>query len=102
MGVSFEEAETLKTSKDVDETIRGEGEDIIKKGCENMASEIQKTLDFFSSTAYESINQIYLSGGCAKTAFLKSIVEEKTDIPTEIIDCFRSIKYEFTFLGNCF
>ena len=94
MGISFEEAEALKIGSGVDSVGNGEGEDIIRKGCENMASEIHKTLDFFSSTAYESIDKIYLSGGCAKTPGLKSIIEEKADVSTEIIDCFRNIKYD--------
>jgi len=94
IGISFEEAEALKIGKGIDSVDYGEAEDIIKKGCENIASEIQKTLDFYNSTTYESINKIYLSGGCAKTAHFKAIVEEKSKIQTEIIDCLRNIKYD--------
>ena len=94
MGISFEEAEALKIGSGIDSVGNDEGGDIIRKGCENIASEIHKTLDFFSSTAYESIDKIYLSGGCAKTRSLKSIIEEKADVPTEIINCFRNIKYD--------
>jgi type IV pilus assembly protein PilM len=92
--VSFEEAEALKTEKDIDGVNYGEAEDIINKGCENIASEIQKTLEFYSSTAYESIDKIYLSGGCVKAASLKTIIEEKADTSAEIIDCFKTIKYD--------
>jgi type IV pilus assembly protein PilM len=51
-------------------------------------------LDFFSSTAYENIDKLYLSGGCVKITTLKDIIEEKTSVPTEIIDCFKNIKYD--------
>jgi len=93
-GVSFEEAEDLKIGRGIDSVDYEGSEDIIRKGCENIASEIQKTLDFYNSTAYESINKIYLSGGCAKAADFKAIIEDKANIPTEIIDCLRTIKYD--------
>lgn len=92
--VSFEEAEALKIGEGIDSVDYGGAEDIIRKGCENIASEIQKTLDFYNSTTYESVNKIYLSGGCAKAVSFKAIIEEKSNIPTEIIDCLRNIKYD--------
>ena len=93
-GISFEEAESLKTGKDFDATEYQGGKDVIKQGCENIASEIQKSLDFYSSSTYESINKIYLSGGTSKTPYLKDIIEKQANIPTEIIDCIRNIKYD--------
>ena len=92
-GISFEEAETLKTSGDVNRDDFG-GKEIVKQVCDNIASEIQKSLDFYSSTTYESVNKIYLSGGCAKIPFMKEIIEEKLNVSTEIIDCIRTVKYD--------
>lgn len=92
-GISFDEAETLKTSGDVNRDDFG-GKDIVKQVCENIASEIQKSLDFYSSTTYESVGKIYLSGGCAKIPFMKDIIEEKASVSTEVIDCVRTIKYD--------
>ena len=92
-GISFEEAETLKTSGDVNRDDFG-GKEIVKQVCDNIASEIQKSLDFYSSTTYESVNKIYLSGGCAKIPFMKDIIEEKLNVSTEIIDCTRTVKYD--------
>jgi type IV pilus assembly protein PilM len=92
-GISFEEAETLKTSGDVNRDDFG-GKEIVKKACDNIASEIQKSLEFYSSTTYESVNKIYLSGGCAKIPFMKDIIEEKINVSTEIIDCVRNVKYD--------
>jgi type IV pilus assembly protein PilM len=94
LGISFEEAEALKTGRGIEGAVQGESEDIIRKGCDNIASEIHKTLDFFSSTAYENIDKLYLSGGCVKITTLKDIIEEKTSVSTEIIDCFKNIKYD--------
>jgi type IV pilus assembly protein PilM len=92
-GISFEEAETLKTSGDVNRDDFG-GKEIVKQVCDNIASEIQKSLDFYSSTTYESVNKIYLSGGCAKIPFMKDIIEEKLNVSTEVIDCIRTVKYD--------
>jgi type IV pilus assembly protein PilM len=92
-GISFEEAETLKTSGDVNRDDFG-GKEIVKQVCDNIASEIQKSLEFYSSTTYESVNKIYLSGGCAKIPFMKDIIEEKINVTTEIIDCVRTVKYD--------
>lgn len=92
-GISFEEAETLKTSGDVNRDDFG-GKEIVKQVCDNIASEIQKSLDFYSSTTYESVNKIYLSGGCAKIPFMKDIIEEKLNVSTEVIDCTRTVKYD--------
>ena len=92
-GISFDEAETLKTSGDVNRDDFG-GKEIVKQVCDNIASEIQKSLDFYSSTTYESVNKIYLSGGCAKIPFMKDIIEEKLNVSTEIIDCIRTVKYD--------
>jgi type IV pilus assembly protein PilM len=92
-GISFDEAETLKTSGDINKDDFG-GKDIVKKVCDTIGMEIQKSLDFYSSTTYEQVNKIYLSGGCAKIPFLKEIIEEKANIATEVIDCVRTIKYD--------
>jgi len=93
-GISFEEAEDIKTGKDIDAPEFQGGRDVVKQGCDNIASEIQKSLDFYSSSSYDSINKIYLSGGTAKNAYLRDIIEEKANIPTEVIDCIRNIKYD--------
>lgn len=92
-GISFDEAETLKTSGDINRDDFG-GRDIVRKVCDTIGIEIQKSLDFYSSTTYEQVNKIYLSGGCTKIPFLQEMIEEKTSIATEIIDCVRTIKYD--------
>ena len=94
LGVSFEEAEALKIGRGIDSVDYERSEDIIRKGCENIASEVQKTLDFYNSTTYESVNKIYLCGGCTKATDLRVIIEEKANTSVEIIDCLQTIKYD--------
>jgi type IV pilus assembly protein PilM len=92
-GISFEEAETLKTSGDINNPEFG-GKEIVKKVCDSMVSEIQKSLEFYSSTTYEQIARIYVSGGCARIPFMKESIEAKLNIATEVIDCIRTITYD--------
>ncbi len=92
--ISFEEAETFKIERGLEGIEYAEGEETVKQGCSIIASEIQKTLDFYSSTAYESVDKIYLTGGCAKTPEIRVFIEEKTHTPTEVIDCFKNIRYD--------
>ena len=92
-GISFDEAETLKTSGDINKDDFG-GKEIVKKVCDNIGLEIQKSLDFYSSTTYEQVSKIYLSGGCARIPILKEVIAEKANVATEVIDCIRSIKYD--------
>ncbi len=91
-GISFEEAETFKIARGIEGIGYEEGEDVITQGCRSIAAEIHKTLDFYSSTAYESVEKIYICGGCVKLQDVRSIVEDYTGIATEIMDCFRMIK----------
>jgi type IV pilus assembly protein PilM len=92
-GISFDEAEALKISGDINNPEFG-GKEIVKKVCDSMVAEIQKSLDFYSSTTYEQIARIYLSGGCAKIPFMKEGIEEKLNIATEVIDCMRTVSYD--------
>lgn len=92
-GISFEEAETLKTSGDINNPEFG-GKEIVKKVCDSMVSEIQKSLEFYSSTTYEQISRIYMSGGCVRIPFMKNSIEERLHIATEVIDCMRTITYD--------
>ncbi len=92
--ISFEEAEEMKTGGRLEGADYGECEVIIKQGCDNITAEIQKSMEFYTSTTYESITKIYLSGGCAKIAGIREGIEEKLNIPAEIIDCLQNIKYD--------
>jgi type IV pilus assembly protein PilM len=92
--ISFEEAEEMKTGGGLEGADRGESEEIIKQGCDNITSEIQKSMEFYTSTTYENISRVYLSGGCSKLPGIRESIEERLNIPVEIIDCLQNIKYD--------
>jgi type IV pilus assembly protein PilM len=95
LSVSFEEAEMLKTGEDIEGIDRELLSQTIAKTSSSIAREIQRTLDFFTSSSYSQIDHIFLSGGAAKTKGLKEMIEEKTNSHmVEYADPFKSIKYD--------
>ena len=95
--VSFQEAESIKMGgsatvagkeilpQEVDRAMRGVSE--------GLASEIQRSLEFFSATSPEDrISRIFLTGGCARMQGLPDVIEEKTRISVEVADPFRGIE----------
>jgi type IV pilus assembly protein PilM len=59
-----------------------------------MASEIQKTFDFFAATAAEdSVDELMLSGGCAQTPNLQSVLQERFGVRTELMNPLRRIHF---------
>jgi type IV pilus assembly protein PilM len=58
--------------------------------------EIQRTLDFFRSTAEDSsaIDRMLIAGGSSKVARLTQYLSEKFQMPVERFDSFRSIRFD--------
>ena len=60
-----------------------------------MASEVQRSLEFFRTTSGDGfIDQIYLSGGAAQTPGLLRAIQEQTGIDAEVVDPFRNIEVD--------
>lgn len=103
LDVSFEEAELLKAGgelgADADAVVPQEVERVIHAVSEGVASEIQRSLDFYTATSADGhISKIYISGGTAKIPSLYRIVEQKLGVPVEIINPFKNIEVD----GNRF
>jgi type IV pilus assembly protein PilM len=91
--ISYAEAETLKIGGQVKEINYSEIKDIVEEVSLSLATEIQRSLDFFWATfADEHINKICLSGGCSKSIELKRLIEDRVgDIPVEVVNPFAGI-----------
>ncbi|MDY6854032.1 MAG: type IV pilus assembly protein PilM [Thermodesulfobacteriota bacterium] len=91
--ISFEEAEALKVSGQIEEVGQSDLEDLIEAAFQPLALEIRRSLDFFWVTfADERISKIFLSGGCARSNVFKRIVQDKIgDINVEVVNPFASI-----------
>lgn len=97
LNLSYEEAEDLKLGGepgvDADSVIPQEVERVIQEVSESLASEIRRSLEFFSATNQDSIiSRLYLCGGTAKITTLHKILESRTGVSVEMFDPFRNIR----------
>jgi type IV pilus assembly protein PilM len=94
MNLSFEQAEALKKGEQVDGASPDNLRPILQAVSENVAMEIQKTIDFFRATSQEDrIDQIFLSGGTAKIQGLRELLSEKFSTSVELLNPFLNVRY---------
>jgi len=99
LNVSYEEAEALKIGGDIirdsQAVVPQEVETIIRQVSTNVATEIQRSLDFYAATAAEDeIRGIFISGGTARVPGLARAIQEKTGLSVELINAFRRIEID--------
>ncbi|MBI5166404.1 MAG: type IV pilus assembly protein PilM [candidate division NC10 bacterium] len=93
LGLSYEQAESLKLGGEVEGRTLSDAKSIIELVNTELAGEIRRSFDFFrSSTQNEVIHKVLLSGGCARLPGLREYLVESLDIPTEIANPLRKIK----------
>src|SRR3990170_2854139 len=90
IAVSFETAEEYKQGKK-DPGERAEKVNEIMKVVSNLlATEAQRSCNFFSATYPDRlVTKVYLTGGAAKSAYLKETLAEKIGVEVEIFDPFE-------------
>lgn len=98
LNVSYEEAEALKSGgadADSDALVPQEVESILEATAAQIAGEVQRSIDFYTSTAVDDhIGRILISGGSAKVpAFFKAI-EQRAGLSVEILNPFRCIEID--------
>ena len=92
LGVSSEDAETVKLGGDVDDVDPGAVADVITEASESLAQEVQRSLDFFSATSSdEKVQAVYIAGGVSKTIQVKEALERRLSMPVEVLDPFRQV-----------
>ena len=85
-GLSAEEAETAKRDGGLPEDYETE---VLHPFVDKMGLEIARALHFFfSSTPYNSVGQIILSGGCAAIPGVDEAVTRRTQVPTTVANPF--------------
>jgi type IV pilus assembly protein PilM len=98
LNVSYEEAEALKCGGgrgDADAVVPQEVERVIAGVAEQVAGEIQRSLDFYAGTAADAnFTKVYLSGGTAKIPALFKTIEARVGVPVEILNPFKSIEID--------
>jgi type IV pilus assembly protein PilM len=90
-GVSSEEAEKMKISEAFSD--QSKLKETISRVNETLAMEMRRSLDFYNTTAGEGkINNVYMSGGGAKTPMLVEAVQQRLGLPVEILNPFLNVK----------
>jgi len=90
LAVKGDDAEKLKVSGQVsgDETVRN----LILQVNETLAMELYRSVDFYNANAGEErIEKVYVCGGCCKTPFLLEAIQQRLNVPVEIINPFQKI-----------
>ncbi len=92
--MDHEEAEKIKVGTKVDLDTQPIIENVLKTASESLAIEIGNSLDFFqSTTTYEKISKIYLSGGGSKIKDFDAILQQQIGVPVEVANPFKKIDY---------
>jgi len=92
--VDHEEAEKIKVGSKVDLASQSVIENVLKTASESLAVEIGNSLDFFqSTTTYEKIGKLYLSGGGSKIKDFDMTLQQQIGIPVEIANPFKKVEY---------
>jgi type IV pilus assembly protein PilM len=98
LNVSYEEAEALKIGGgrgDSDAVVPQEVERVMGQVAEQVAGEIQRSLDFYAGTAADAtFTRVYLSGGTAKIPALFKTIETRVGVPVEIMNPFKQIEID--------
>ncbi len=98
LSVSYEEAEALKVGggrADADAVVPQEVEKVMQQVAEQVAGEIQRSLDFYAGTAADAnYTKVFLSGGTAKVPALFKTIETRVGVPVEILNSFKKIEID--------
>jgi type IV pilus assembly protein PilM len=98
LNISYEDAELMKVGdpeQDDRAVVPEEIEQVMNSVGETLATEIQRSLDFYVSTAADGgLSRIYLSGGGARTPGLARAISRQTSLPCEVVDPFRRIQID--------
>lgn len=89
LGVAFETAEDYKRSLtgDVDVDAPPEVDAIVAQVCDAIAGEVQRSLDFYSSTATDSVfSRVMLTGGTSRLPHLVESITNRCGLEVELIN----------------
>jgi len=89
-----EDAEKLKLGEEVGQVSKQQVDSVLGAASEDLAAELQKTIDFFVATSsVDRLDRVMLSGGGSLVANLESILQERFQVNVELLNPFRNIRY---------
>lgn len=87
LGISAEEAEAYKCGGDGRGLVPREVPEIVQQVVEQLAGEIQRSLDFYLATSGEGeVQRVVVSGGTANIRALLDAVERRARVAVELLD----------------
>lgn len=93
LGLSYEQAETLKLGGEVESRTLSDAQPAIDMVNAELAGEIRRSFDFFRSSSHsDTIHRGILSGGCARLPGLVAYLSENLEVPFEVANPLRKIK----------
>ncbi len=92
LGVTFEEAESIKKSHRATDSNAAAVAAVLDGVNAEVSSEIAKSIDYFKTTvAGGDLKKLMLSGGCAKVSGLADQLSERMGLPVEPVNPFLNI-----------
>lgn len=89
-----EEAERLKLGERVGEHSIQQVMGVLNSVSEDLAAELQKTIDFFVATSsVDRLDRVVLSGGSANILNLADVLKQRFQVEVEVMNPFRNIRY---------
>jgi len=90
LGISREEAEAYKCGGDGRGVVPQEVPEIMNRVVDQLAGEIQRSLDFYLATSGDrDISSIYCSGGTANVRAFLDAIHDRSRVPVEVLDPLR-------------
>lgn len=93
LNVDYENAERMKLGVDASEENKSKIISIIVDSTNALASEIQKSIEFYSTAANRNVDKILLSGGSAKLSGINQLLNEKLGVEIETLDSLKKIPF---------
>ncbi|MGB5283411.1 MAG: type IV pilus assembly protein PilM [Polyangiales bacterium] len=87
LGIGRDEAESYKCGGDGRGIVPREVPEIVNQAVEQLAGEIQRSLDFYLATSGDrELNRICVSGGTANIQSLLDTLQDRAQVPVEALD----------------
>jgi len=95
LNLPFDLADQLKRGMPVDGVTYEDAKPVLRAVTENVMLEIQKTFDFFKTTASsDRIDRIMLSGGASRAEGFTEMLTDRFDAPVEGLDPFKRVSFD--------
>ena len=95
LNLPFDLADQLKRGMPVDGVTYEDAKPVLRAVTENVMLEIQKTFDFFKTTASsDRIDRIMLSGGASRAEGFTEMLSDRFDAPVEGLDPFKRVGFD--------